>query len=221
MKEPSGPVDAEAIDPHLRSEGDEAVSRGAPPLLTVGHGTMSADGLAELLVGAGVELVVDVRSAPGSRRHPQFGRAALEMWLPDAGVCYRWEPDLGGFRRASPSSPNVALRHPSFRGYADYMSTDRFKEALMRVLDDTCRQVVTVMCAETLWWRCHRRLIADAASLCFGAEVRHLGHDGRLSAHRLTEGVRVDDRGGLVYDAEPPRLDRGGSTEPTEPAPSS
>jgi uncharacterized protein (DUF488 family) len=170
---------------------------------------MGREEFADLLAQAGVELVVDVRSAPGSRRHPHFGRVELEAWLPPTGFGYRWEPDLGGFRRSSASSRNVALRNDSFRGYADYMATDRFSQALAHVLVDASRQVLTVMCAETLWWRCHRRLIADAAVLLFAVEVRHLGQDGRLSEHRLTEGVRVDGRGGLVYDAGHPRLDSG------------
>lgn len=196
------PMHPEPTDPLRRHKAHEPVSGPSPRLLTVGHGTMSAEELAELLTGAGVELVVDVRSAPGSRLHPQFGRGELEAWLPDAGIGYRWEPDLGGFRRSSASSPNVALRHPSFRGYADYMAMDRFSHALEHVLDDASHQVVAAMCAETLWWRCHRRLIADAATLLFGTEVCHLDHDGRLSAHRLTDGVRLDDQGGLVYDVE-------------------
>ena len=194
-------------DPLSRDEIDGLVSAVEPHLLTVGHGTMSQEGLAELLTGAAINLVVDVRSAPGSRRHPQFGRSELEAWLPAIAIDYRWEPDLGGFRRPSPNSPNMALRHPSFRGYADYMATERFKRALANVLDDASRRVVTVMCAETLWWRCHRRLISDAAELLFGVEVQHLGHDCRLSAHRLTDCVRVDGDGGLVYDAGQPQLD--------------
>jgi uncharacterized protein (DUF488 family) len=174
-------------------------------LLTVGHGTASADELLAVLRGAGVELVVDVRTAPGSRRHPQFNRHELEHWLPAAGIRYRWEGDLGGFRRPSPESPNVALRHPSFRGYADYMCAPAFDDALGRVLDDARDETVTVMCSESLWWRCHRRLVADAAVLRFGFDVRHLGHDGRLSAHRLTDGVRLAEDGRLVYDSgEPP-----------------
>jgi uncharacterized protein (DUF488 family) len=168
-------------------------------LLTVGHGTLSAVDLARLLAGTGVEAVVDVRSIPGSRRHPQFGRTELEEWMPAAGIGYRWEPDLGGFRAPVADSPNVALRHPSFRGYADYMTTDAFDCALEGLLDEASRLVVSAMCAETLWWRCHRRLIADAAVLLHGAEVRHLGHDGRLFVHRLTEGVRLEGRR-LVYD---------------------
>lgn len=177
-------------------------------LLTVGHGTMSSDELAELLTGAGVELVVDVRSAPGSRRHPQFARVELESWLPAAGLGYRWEQDLGGFRRSSPDSPNMALRHPSFRGYADYMATDYFRGALTHLLDEASHQHVAVMCAETLWWRCHRRLIADATTMLFDTETLHLGHDGRLKEHRLTEGVRLDGNGSLVYDAGQAQFDQ-------------
>jgi len=185
------------------------VSRQGVQLLTVGHGTASQEELVGLLEQAGVELVVDVRSAPGSRRHPQFARAELEVWLPAAGLGYRWEPDLGGFRRSSPVSPNVALRHPSFRGYADYMATDCFRSALAQLLGEASHQLVGVMCAESLWWRCHRRLIADAATLLFDVEARHLGHDGRLAEHRLTEGVRLDGRGGIVYDADQIQLALG------------
>lgn len=177
------------------------------PLLTVGHGTLESEQLTLLLGSAGVELLVDVRSFPASRRNPQFARVELERWLPDAGVEYRWEARLGGFRRAAPDSPNVALRNPSFRGYADYMATELFAGALARLLDDAARQLTAAMCSETLWWRCHRRLIADAAVLVAGAAVRHLGHDGRLSPHRVTEGARlvtVDGAAGLRYDAEPP-----------------
>lgn len=176
-------------------------SPAGPPLLTVGHGTASADGFARLLCGAGVRLVVAVRSAPGSRRFPQFGRAALVDRLPARGIGYRWEPGLGGFREPRLDSPNVLLRHPSFRAYADYMATEEFRAALADVVGEASRQLTAIMCAETLWWRCHRRLVADAAVILCGAEVRHLGHDGRLSAHQLTEGVRCAAPGVLVYDA--------------------
>jgi uncharacterized protein (DUF488 family) len=171
-----------------------------PTLFTVGHGTLAADALTTLLRGAGIESVVDVRTAPGSRRHPQFGRDELEQWLPEAGLAYRWERRLGGFRRADPDSPHTALRHPSFRGYADHMGTREFTEALHGVLVEAASDPVTVMCSETLWWRCHRRLIADTVVLVHGWRVLHLGHDGRLSDHRPTEGVRLGG-GALVYDA--------------------
>jgi uncharacterized protein (DUF488 family) len=181
--------------------------RSSLRLITVGHGTATRDEFAELLRAAEVSLVVDVRTAPGSRRFPQYRRAELQQWLPQAGVGYRWEPALGGFRKPAEDSPNTALRDRSFRGYADYMATQQFRQALTRVLEEAARQVVAVMCAETLWWRCHRRLIADAATLLLRADVWHLGHNGQLSAHRPTDGVRPDGRRGLVYDTGQAQLD--------------
>ena len=167
------------------------------PLLTVGHGTLRDEDLLTLLHGAGVEQVVDVRAFPGSRHNPQFGRDSMAAWVPEAGVRYRWEPRLGGRRRGRPDSPHVALRNDSFRAYADHMETAEFAEALTEVLGGPER--TAVMCSESVWWRCHRRLVADAASLLRGVEVRHLMHDGRLTEHGPTDGVRVDgDR--LVYD---------------------
>jgi uncharacterized protein (DUF488 family) len=168
-------------------------------LLTVGHGTLEAGALASLLRGAGVARLVDVRTAPGSRRHPHVGRIAMEGWLPAAGIEYRWERDLGGFRRAAADSPNTALRHPAFRGYADHMRTPTFRAALDAVLADAAEAPTAVMCSESLWWRCHRRLIADAASLLGGADVVHLHHGGRLEPHRPTDGVRREGDL-LVYD---------------------
>jgi uncharacterized protein (DUF488 family) len=164
----------------------------APRLLSVGHGTATAEELVALLDGAGVERLVDVRTAPGSRRHPQFRREAMERWLPEAGIAYRWERDLGGWRRPDPASVNHVLRHPTFRGYADYMRTPPFWAALDRLLAEAAAAPTAAMCSETLWWRCHRRLLADAAVLVRGAEVLHLDHRGRLEPHRPTEGVRRD-----------------------------
>ena len=168
-------------------------------MLTFGHGTLDADALARLLHGAGVELVVDVRAAPASRRHPHVERSRMQAWLDEAGMGYRWEPRLGGRRRPSPQSPNVALRHPAFRGYADHMATTQFSDALDGLLTDASRSVTAALCSESLWWRCHRRLIADAAVLTRAAEVIHLGHDGRLTTHAVTEGARVAD-GLVTYD---------------------
>ena len=144
--------------------------------------------------------VVDVRSYPGSRRHPQYGRESIEQWLPEAGIAYRWERDLGGFRRSRPDSPNAALRHPAFRGYADHMEDPGFAAALDALVGQARSQVVAVMCSESLWWRCHRRLLSDALVLWKGGTVRHLMHDGRLDPHRLTDGVRPGPGGRPVYD---------------------
>lgn len=175
-------------------------------LLTVGHGTLAADDLAGLLKSAGVESLIDIRTAPGSRRFPHFRRQEMEAWLPDAGVGYRWEPALGGFRKPRPDSPNRSLRNESFRGYADYMQTEPFWSALDAVLVESAGRTVVVMCSESVWWRCHRRLVADAAMLARGVRVEHLMHDGRLSEHHVTDGARFDDGNGVVYDAGEPEL---------------
>ena len=169
-------------------------------LLTVGHGTLSAEDLGDLLIDAGVRRLVDVRTAPGSRRHPHVARRSMEEWLPARGIAYRWEPRLGGWRRPRPDSPNVALRHPAFRGYADYMETPAFWAALDGLLMDASAERTAAMCSESVWWKCHRRLLSDAAVLGRGAVVLHLGHDGRLSPHALTTGARTTDTGLLAYD---------------------
>ncbi len=171
------------------------------PFTTIGHGTASADELAALLRSAGVASLVDVRTVPKSRRHPHFWREELEVWIPQlAGCSYTWAPALGGFRKAHPDSRNFALRHPAFRGYADYMETPPFREALRDVLEQAAGVQTAVMCSESLWWRCHRRLIADAAQLLHGVEVLHLMHDGKLRPHVPTPGARVDASGVLRYD---------------------
>ncbi len=166
-------------------------------LLTVGHGTAIAQELADRLSGAAVALLVDVRRFPGSRRHPHLSREAVAQWLPQAGVAYRWEERLGGRRPVPPDSSDVALRNAAFRGYAGWMRTDAFRAALDEVLAEPRR--TAVMCSESVWWRCHRRLVADAAVLLHGAEVLHLMPDGRLTPHAPTDGVRRDGDQ-LVYD---------------------
>ena len=170
-------------------------------LLTFGHGTSSAEQMTELLRGAGVSALVDVRTAPGSRRHPHVARAELERWLPEAGISYRWDKRLGGFRRPGPDSPDVAWREDMFRGYAEHMRTAGFSAAVDEVLAGASAETTAVMCAESLWWRCHRRLLADYVSAVRGVPVRHLLHDGRLEDHRLSPGLRLRDDGLLVYDA--------------------
>jgi uncharacterized protein (DUF488 family) len=175
-------------------------------LLTYGHGTDSAGRTAAILAGAGVTALVDVRTAPGSKRNPQFARDAMTQWLPAAGIGYRWDKRLGGFRKPSAGNPDVAWREDMFRGYAEHMRTPDFLEAIGTVLDEAARAdeasgVVTVMCSESLWWRCHRRLLADFVAAARGTEVRHLMHDGRVEAHRPSPGLRLRDDGLLVYDA--------------------
>ena len=136
-----------------------------------------------------------MRRFPGSRRHPHLFREALEEWVP---VDYRWEERLGGRRPLVPDSPDVALRNASFRGYASWMRGPEFRGALAEVLAEPRR--TAVLCSESVWWRCHRRMVADAAVLLHGVEVQHLMPDGRLVPHPPTAGVRVDGDV-LVYDA--------------------
>lgn len=168
-------------------------------LLTVGHGTLSQDDFTHLLREAGIEALVDVRIAPGSRRSPHFHRDDLDRWLPDAGISYRWERRLGGFRRPPAESPDVALRNASFRAYAGHMRTPAFEEALAGVVAQACEARTVVMCSESVWWRCHRRLIADHLTLLEDFDVLHLMAGGRLTPHASTRGVRVDGDV-LVYD---------------------
>ncbi len=169
-------------------------------LFTVGHGTAEADAFAQRVNRAGVRRVVDVRRFPGSRRMPWFAADALAKWLPEHGVAYVPAPELGGRRVPRRDSSNVALREAGFRGYADYMQTPEFRAAFGALLGDAASEPTAVMCAETLWWRCHRRLIADAAVALHAVDVLHVVGD-TLQAHRLTAGVRVLDPETLTYDA--------------------
>jgi uncharacterized protein (DUF488 family) len=177
-----------------------------PVLFTVGHGTADEETLLQRLHDAGVTAVVDVRAFPGSRRHPVMSRSAMERWLPAGGVGYRWEPRLGGRRPDPPGSPDTALRVRSFAGFAAHLRTPEAAAALDALRGATQAFPVggpptAVLCSEAVWWRCHRRLVADAMVLRHGVEVRHVLPDGRVAAHHLTEGVRMRDDGQLVYDA--------------------
>ncbi len=170
-------------------------------IYTFGHGTAGEAELAALIRREGVRAVIDVRSVPKSRIHLHVWAERMAQWVPDlGGASYEWRRELGGFRKPRPDSPNVALRHPSFRGYADYMQTPAFRAALDALVKDGEQEPTAVMCSETLWWRCHRRLIADALVLLHGVEVRHLMHAGAPQTHRLTPGVRVLPSGTLQYD---------------------
>lgn len=168
-------------------------------MVSVGHGTLAEIDLIQLLHGAGVVHVVDVRSFPGSRRNPQYAKEQLEHWLPAAGIGYSWEPRLGGRRRPVPASPHVALRNEAFRAYADHMGTAEFHDGLDALVERAAGASLSVMCAESLWWQCHRRLLSDALVLLRSVGVFHLFHDGRQAPHRPTPEARVTE-GRLVYD---------------------
>ncbi len=164
------------------------------PLLTVGHGPDDRTRLGARLTGAGVERVVDVRRFPGSRSNPDVRREALEEWLPAAGIGYRWDARLGG-RRRLPAEEPVAdgwWTVAQFAAYAAHTRTAEFAAALDEVLAEAATAAVAVMCSESVWWRCHRRLVADVAVLGRSVPVRHVMPDGRLVPHRPSEGAVLD-----------------------------
>jgi uncharacterized protein (DUF488 family) len=158
---------------------------------TMGHGALQSDVFRTTLRAANVDIAADVRRFPGSRKHPQFGADEMRSWLRQSAIEYRAMVDLGGRRTPLPDSPNVGLRNSSFRGYADYMQTPGWRSAFDALLTLTRERSTAIFCAETLWWRCHRRLIADAAVLLAGFEVVHLTPNTRAS-HVPTPGVRVE-----------------------------
>lgn len=157
---------------------------------TVGHSTRSSSELIELLSSFDIEVLVDVRSFPGSRRYPHFNREALQIALPEAGIKYVHLPELGGRRKALPNSINVAWRNESFRGYADYMDTPSFRSGVERLLElaDTGR--TAIMCSEAVWWRCHRSLISDYLKVR-GVEVIHILAAGKSEPHPYTSAARL------------------------------
>jgi uncharacterized protein (DUF488 family) len=174
---------------------------------TLGHGTLSAEEFVIVVHNAGVEVVVDVRRFPGSRRYPHFAREEMAAWLPEHGVDYEWLPSLGGRRKPAPDSSNSGLRNEQFRAYADYMMSDEFDEGVTDLFALARVRRVAVMCAESVWWRCHRRLLADHLVLVEQTRVEHLFHDGRLVEHPPTPEARLFD-GRVIYDVATP----GGSS---------
>jgi uncharacterized protein (DUF488 family) len=151
-----------------------------------------------LLTEHGVQVLVDVRRYPASRRHPQFTRDALAASLAGAGIAYVHEPALGGRRAARPDSPHTAWRVEAFRGYADYMETPEFAAALERLKQRAAEATLAILCAEAVPWRCHRRLISDAL-VAQGLEVLHILGPGRAEPHELDPNARVLPDGGLLY----------------------
>jgi uncharacterized protein (DUF488 family) len=170
---------------------------------TIGHSTRDIDRFIALLEREHIQHVADVRSFPGSRRYPHFGRDSLAASLAARGIDYSHHPELGGRRRTRPDSPNGAWRNESFRGYADYMLTPAFATALDVLLDGAARQRTAIMCAEAVPGRCHRSLIADAL-VARGVEVQDI-LDARTEPHRLTPFAVVRD-GVLYYPPEQTEL---------------
>jgi uncharacterized protein (DUF488 family) len=160
-------------------------------ILTIGHSTRPLGTLIELLQRHSVALLADVRRFPASRTQPQFNRESLPGALREAGIGYAWHEALGGRRRAAADSHNTRWRNASFRGYADYMQTPAFAAALKMLMEWSSSAPTAIMCAEAVWWQCHRKLIADAL-VARGIEVRHIMSAKAAPAHALTEFARTD-----------------------------
>lgn len=174
-------------------------SRRMKPLTiwTAGHSTRSIGDFIGMLKAHEIELVADVRQYPASRRHPQFGREALAASLKEAGVQYAHFPELGGRRKPAPDSHNTAWRNEAFRGYADYMETVEFVAGVARLLETAARSRTAIMCAEAVWWRCHRSLISDFLK-ARGVEVLHILDAKKSEPHPYTSAARVVE-GRLTY----------------------
>jgi uncharacterized protein (DUF488 family) len=177
----------------------------AGTLWTIGHSTHPWEVFVGLLQGAGIEVVADVRLLAGSRRHPQFNGDAMAKALPEAGIAYVPVRELGGRRRPRPDSPNTAWRNAAFRGYADYMATPAYADARARLASLAMQARTAVMCAEALWWQCHRSLISDDFKAA-GWSVLHLQAGSGAKEHPYTGAARlVDGRLDYSLPGEPQR----------------
>jgi uncharacterized protein (DUF488 family) len=170
-------------------------------VFTIGHSTRDIAAFVALLRGAAVDCVADVRRFPVSRRHPQFNSAALARALAEAGIGYRHFPALGGRRasRRGDPSPHTLWREPGFRNYADYAETEEFRAAFAALLALARERATAVMCAEAVWWRCHRRIIADYL-IAAGEPVEHI-LDGRIEPAKLTPDAAIRADGSILYRA--------------------
>jgi uncharacterized protein (DUF488 family) len=170
------------------------------PIFTIGHSTRSLEDLIAILKAHRIERLIDVRSVPRSRTNPQFNRHTLPAALAPHGIAYEHEPRLGGLRHPRSDSPNMAWKNASFRGYADYMGTTEFREAVDRLIEAGRNERVAIMCAEAVPWRCHRNLVADALT-ARGVPVEHVMSAAKSQPHKMISFARVKD-GCITYPAE-------------------
>jgi uncharacterized protein (DUF488 family) len=180
-----------------RSSDMNTTSNTKESIWTVGHSTLLREQFLNVLASFDIQLLVDVRSFPGSRRYPHFNRDNLRDSLSAAGVVYLHMPELGGRRKTRPDSQNVAWRNESFRGYADYMETAAFREGIEHLMKLASEQRTAVMCAEAVWWRCHRSLIADYLKTA-GVAVIHILAEGKSQEHPYTSAAQIV-KGKLSY----------------------
>jgi len=170
-----------------------------PLIYTIGHSTHLIDRFIGLLAMNEVRTVADVRSYPASRRWPQFNQAELEGALGAANIEYQWMKPLGGRRHSlAAESPHQAWTHPAFRSYADHTGTAEFRNGLSNLAQAAAQSPLAFMCSEGLWWKCHRRIIADFMTVA-GWRVVHILPDGKTSEHRVSEFARIVE-GGIIYD---------------------
>jgi uncharacterized protein (DUF488 family) len=164
---------------------------------TIGHSTRSAEAFGQLLLSHHIESLVDVRSFPGSRRFPQFNRTSLQDHLGTLEIQYVHAPELGGRRKPNKHSHNTAWRNDSFRAYADYMETESFQEGVKELLELAAESRTVIMCAESLWWRCHRSLISDYLK-AKAVQVIHILDEKKTEEHPYTPAARIVN-GELLY----------------------
>ena len=159
-------------------------------LWTIGHSTRLIDEFIEALKSFEIQALADVRSFPGSRRYPQFNKENLKVSLAEAGIGFLHLPELGGRRRAKPDSLNMAWQSKTFRGYADYMETEGFQKGIARLLEVARGERTAIMCAEAVWWRCHRSLISDYLK-ANEVEVTHIMAAGKSEPHPFTSAASI------------------------------
>jgi uncharacterized protein (DUF488 family) len=164
---------------------------------TIGHSTRSLQEFLDMLFANKIALLVDIRSLPGSRRFPHFNKENLSISLNDHGIGYVHLPGLGGRRKPREDSPNVAWRHPAFRGYADYMQTDEFRVNITTLEDLASGSKTAYMCSESVWWKCHRALVSDYLK-AHGWTVLHIMEKGKTTEHPYTSPAR-EEQGQLFY----------------------
>jgi uncharacterized protein (DUF488 family) len=178
----------------MKAKESKMISR----IWTIGHSTRRIDIFLSLLEENGIKLVADVRMFPGSKRYPQFGREALAKSLNEHGIRYEHFPELGGRRKAKRDSKNTAWRNEAFRGYADYMETEDFRNGIARLVGLAHQSGPTaIMCAEAVWWRCHRSLISDYLK-ARSVEVIHILDEKKTEPHPFTFAAQIVN-GDLSY----------------------
>ena len=165
-------------------------SPGNKIIWTIGHSTRTLEELVQMLQSFKIEIVADIRSYPGSRRYPQFNKEALAVSLPQNNIQYIHLKELGGRRKVSPDSKNTAWRHPAFRGYADYMETNEFKQGIKELEAIALKQHTAYMCSEAVWWRCHRSMVSDYLKVN-GWKVMHIMGIGKVEEHPYTSAAKV------------------------------